>query len=389
MFAPGNNVRAESDLSERDAEHIWEALSLTLTDSIHFIGEFLWLPMILLICVGMLTFSKHAGEKFNWKVFSGILVLIFVLILATTFPTYYIYKNPPPLRTQNFGYWILILGSIYLGRLLSPLLSQVSSTIEEKRINMVGIIFLILIFVFSGSNGIQNAYADLISGSAREFKEQYKSRSQLLSECSLPTCSVPAYTAYPFTTFHSDLETNADGWWNYLYGKYNSGKRVSVDYSDIKPFYSGEMQFEPTETEMENYNLNNLTDSVSFDGGFSYHMAPDVPYGGGTNFVMDSIKTRPGNQLAYLEIGGWAFFDDSLHDLHIVAVISRPGNDKPISWSSVTWEDHEENGTGWLLTKKRIILYTLNIHPDDKFKIFLWNPNGRNAYVANLSYKLY
>src|SRR5690606_38249335 len=201
VFAPGNNLRAESDLSERDAEHIWEALSLTLTDSIHFIGEFLWLPMIPLICVGMLTFSKHAGEKFNWKVFSGILVLIFVLILATTFPTYYIYKNPPPLRTQNFGYWILILGSIYLGRLLSPLLSQVSSNIQEKRINMAGIVFLILIFVFSGSNGIHNAYADLISGSAQEFKEQYKSRSQLLSECSLPTCNVPAYTAYPFTTF--------------------------------------------------------------------------------------------------------------------------------------------------------------------------------------------
>lgn len=389
VFAPGNNVRAESDLSERNSDQIWEAFTLTLTDTIHFIGDFTWMPLIPLIVVGIIIFSNHTREKFNWSFFLGILVLIFVLILATTFPTYYIYKNSPPLRTQNFSFWILILGSIYLGRLLSPLLSQVSSTLQDKRINFAAIGFLIVIFVFSGSNGIQNAYADLVSGSAQVFKEQYKSRSRMLAECSLPTCNVPAYTAYPFTTFHSDLETNADGWWNYLYGKYNSEKRVSVDYAEITPFYSGEMRFEPTETEMENFNLNNLTDSVSYDGGSSYYMAPEVMYGGGTNFIMDSIKTRIGNQLAYLEIGGLAFFADSLYDLHIVAVISRPGNDKPISWSSVTWEDHEENGTGWLLTKKRIILYTLNIHPDDKFKIFLWNPNGRNAYVANLSYKLY
>src|SRR5690606_10760002 len=118
-------------------------------------------------------------------------------------------------------------------------------------------------------------------------------------------------------------------------------KRVSVDYAEITPFYSGEMRFEPTETEMENFNLNNLTDSVSYDGGSSYYMAPEVMYGGGTNFIMDSIKTRIGNQLAYLEIGGLAFFADSLYDLHIVAVISRPGNDKPIR------SEERRVGKGW------------------------------------------
>ncbi len=389
VFAPGNNLRAESDLGERGSDQIWEAFTLSLSDALHFIGEFIWLPLIPLIVVGMLSFSNQSKDKFKLVTIAGTIVLIFILVLAATFPTYYIYKIPPPLRTQNFALWVLVLGSIYLGRLLAPLLSQAGKNLQEKRINIGAIGFLIVTFIFSGSNGVQNAYADLISGSALEYKKQYKSRSQMLAECSVPTCTVPAYTIYPFSTFHSDLETNADGWWNYLYGKYNGGKKVSIDYSNSTPFYSGELQFEPTETVMENYNLNNLSDSVSYDGGFSYHMAPDVVYGGGINFTTDTIDTRPGNQLAYLEVSGLAKFADSLHDLHLVAVIVRPGDDKPLSWSSVTWENPEENRNGWLLAKKRITLYTLNIHPDDKFKIFLWNPNGRDANVANLSYNLY
>lgn len=246
----------------------------------------------------------------------------------------------------------------------------------------------ICIFVFSGYNGTQKAYADLFSGSAAEFENQYKQRTVMLVSCIDEICKVPAYTAYPFNTFHSDLDSNHEDWWNFLYGKYNGNKQVTVDYNDLIPFYSQTIEFNPADTFIKNYNIDNLTDSVVYKGGYSYHMSPFVEYGGGVSFSLDTIETRYGNQPAYLKISSDAFFTDSLRNMHVVSVINgKSGN--LISWRSVTWQESKPLSNGWENAELLIPLYMLDIHLDSEFKIFLWNPEKRDAFVDNISFNLY
>lgn len=389
VFAPGNALRAEGDIGERNFNQIWEALSLTFADTTNLIGQWFWMPIVPLIILAMLGFSGHSAGRIRWSGLIATVVLVFILILAVIFPTYYIYKIPPPLRTQNFSYWIMILGAVSVGWFLSPLLSARGSIVQGARLYYGIIGFLIVAFIFPGYNGVGKAYADLSSGSARAHKNQYMERRELIASCTTPVCTVPAYSVFPFNTFNSDLDTDSNEWWNILYGKYNGGKGVSIDYTGLRPVYSQTLHFDPSETFMENYHLENLSDSMSYDGRYSYHMAPEVLYGGGVGFSADSLGTRFGNQLAYLEMGAYAAFVDSIRDLHLVAVISRPGVERPMSWSSVTWENAIREDGGWWHTQIRIPLYSLDLNRGDQFKIFLWNPNGRDVYVDELSYSLF
>ncbi len=237
VFAPGNNVRAEGDLAERNFEQLSEAFSFSFSDMTSFLGQYFWIPVLPLLLLSMLYFSKAERTKVKWGQLITAVVLILALVFSVIFPTYYIYKLAPPLRTQNFNLWILVLGSIVLGRFLAPLVPSLKSVSPSLRVNTGSIGFLVLIFLFSGFNGTRKAYADLFSGSANTFKNQYNIRAVMLANCSDSICTVPAYTAYPYTTFHSDLSSNYAEWWNFLYGKFNSEKQVSVNFTGLIPAF--------------------------------------------------------------------------------------------------------------------------------------------------------
>ncbi len=284
VFAPGNNLRAENNLAKRSIDQLSEAFSLSFNDLTIFVGQYLWIPVLPLLALSMLYFARPERTNVKWGHLFITIVLLFVLIFSVIFPGYYIYKMAAPLRTQNFNLWILVLCTIVIGRILSPLIFSLKSFSPTSRINLGSIGFLICIFLFSGSNNTQRAYADLFSGSAKEFEEQYNHRTQSLLSCTNTICKVPAYSVYPFTTFHSDLDSDHENWWNFLYGKFNGNKQVSVDYSDLIPFYHQSISFNPGDSSIENYNIENLTDSVGYNGGYSYHISPAVEYGGGFSF---------------------------------------------------------------------------------------------------------
>ena len=389
VFAPGNTVRAEGDLSERNFDQLSEAFSLAFGDLFSFFGQYFWIPVLPLLLLSMLYFSKPDKTQVKWGQVIMAIILIIALVFSVIFPTYYIYKIAPPLRTQNFNLWILVTGCIVLGRFLAPLVPTLKLESPGLRVNIGAIGFLALIFLFSGFNGTRKAYADLFSGSANKYKNQYSMRAKMLTNCSDSICTVPAYTAYPYTTFHSDLSSNHGEWWNFLYGKFNGEKEVSVDFSALVPFYTHTIDFKPSNTHMENYNIENLTDSMSLNSGYSYYMSPDVTYGGGLAFRLDTIETRFGNQPAYIRITADAVFADTLRNMHVVSVINHKGSANPISWRSVTWVESEGLVNGWDRAEILIPLYTLNLHFSDQFKIFLWNPEKRDAFVDNITFTLY
>ncbi|NEN25384.1 hypothetical protein G3O08_17955 [Cryomorpha ignava] len=65
----------------------------------------------------------------------------------------------------------------------------------------------------------------------------------------------------------------------------------------------------------------------------------------------------------------------------------RSGN--LLNWRSVTWEKSNDLGDGWERAEILIPLYQLDLRANVKFKIFLWNPEKRNAFVDNLTYTIY
>lgn len=389
VFAPGNTVRAEGELSERDVDHVWEALSMALSETLHVVGHWLWLPGAVLIILIALGFRSHVDKRLRWGVLVAVVLLQLVMVFAVVFPTFYLTKSPPPLRTLNTAHWILVLGAVYIGWFLSPVASKITARAKLDPFYLGVLGFLIVLYAINGYNGLDKAYADVVSGSAAEHKRQYLERGELLDSCSAEVCIVPAYTVFPHTTFHSDLDEDSGEWWNYMYGIYHGAKRVSIDYGSLDAILSNTLTFHPSETFMENYRLENLSDSMVYEGGHSYHLTPDVLYGGGITFEVDSISRRFGSQLAYLEAGAYALFSDTLRDVHIVTVVTRPGKERPLKWASVTWENPLEKKEDWWYTEIRVPLYKLNLQRNDRVQIFLWNPNGRDVYVDELSYSVY
>lgn len=147
VFSPGNNVRAENNLAERNFNQLSEAFSHSYSDMTVFIGQYFWIPVLPLVILSMLYFAKPERTKVHWVHLLITVALLFTLIFSVIFPGYYIYKMAAPLRTQNFNLWILVFGTIVVGRILSPLVLAFKSFTPALRIN-VGSIGFYLYFCF-------------------------------------------------------------------------------------------------------------------------------------------------------------------------------------------------------------------------------------------------
>ena len=391
VFAPGNTERAKGDMSDRELNHIGEAWQFAYADTRMMFAEWDWSLLLPLILVSALVFAVETDRKpsATWAV-KAVALMVFVAFLAVlvVFPTYHIYSHAPPPRTVNFAVWIVVLGALSAGWLVAPLVKNFVGT--RPVVALLAAIAVVVLASFANpTNNVSRAYADLFYSSAADYREEVLARRAQVRNCTDSVCVVPAYSNYPHSLFHSDLDRDEKQWYNTLYAKYNNAKAISVDYSVLQPVLSAALHFEPAEAESRGYASAQLVDSVYFRGSHTFHMTPETEFVGSISFRIDTLELRDGHDLAHLRVEASAMFVDSSRDIHVVSVINREGKSLPVNWMSTTWEEPRSQEEGWQIVELWVPLYELDLKESDTFSVYLWNPYGRDAYIDELTVSVY
>lgn len=210
ILAPGNAIRmAEKPEKFQLLFSLLGATKLTILFILN------WIPMTVLL-ISLFSpvlnrMSKRLNNNLNswgfklWHLaVSGL--FLFGFIVLCFFPSFWSQGGRPPYRTINLIYLLFIFGTFFLTVWFFILLQNKNFPVPKLSIKGQLFLSVIIIFLlFLKPNNIQEAYSDLLTGTAYRYHLEMEERYQLLENCSNESCTVPALENKPETILSSDL----------------------------------------------------------------------------------------------------------------------------------------------------------------------------------------
>jgi uncharacterized membrane protein len=123
--------------------------------------------------------------------------------------------------------------------------------------------------------------------------------------------------------------------------------------------------------------------SMSAEGKFSMKLRPETEFSSGIDIRLGDYNVQKGNMVECDVLIQSAGLNK---EAMIVMSLDRDG--KSLTWRSRTLSDFVIPGSGW----KRVYYayrFIEDIHPDDRLKIYIWNPGKNTFYADNMRIRIW
>lgn len=211
IFAPGNFERMQGV-----AQHgnlllaIAGGTSYSLIAFMQFILPALFISILLvLICIKSSNFKQTIFNTSQLK------YLLFCLFMVSIFSVYALnfYSTGSDIagRTNNIIFVNFLLLILFASMQFGAGISNNIKTIILKNFKLIfnAILLIAVILLLTNNQNINQAYVDIITGSAKNYKQAFNNRQQqILAANNTDTIFLPAYKSTPKTLFIKDIETS-------------------------------------------------------------------------------------------------------------------------------------------------------------------------------------
>ncbi|MBO0938187.1 hypothetical protein J2I47_16665 [Fibrella sp. HMF5335] len=176
------------------------------------------------------TVNERVSRLFRVPLWYGLLVL-FVLLLATVFPSYYATQNLTN-RAINVTYAVFLWGWLFILTSQLSRFARFGTTTPPLWLLALTVLWLGVSMV--RSLPMRHLYADLLRGDAAQYDRELTARQQLFSQSQADTLRVAPLSVYPTSLFMEDIRTDPTHWWNKCQAGYYGHKVIIIDPS-IRP----------------------------------------------------------------------------------------------------------------------------------------------------------
>jgi hypothetical protein len=276
------------------------------------------------------------------------------------------------------------MGSFFLGIILARtgVLSRLHNRIRYVLLGAC----VIVILLFPYKTGFEYSVYDLFSGSANAFRAQQLQRDSLLSSDDYHAV-LPAFSAFPNSTFNSDLSEDKHVYWNACAAEYYGLESVKVDYGKLEPEFNYQIDF-----------LNPIEYSINIDAaqlrqgakGESLYLIDSIQnYGPGVTLPYREIWKPITHKLAHIKVNGVARISDYSKDVHLMVVLTADNNQVLCSGSHA-WELPDgQNSDAFVSNELFVHVDTNNHRAIKKVTVFILNPNGATVELSSMDIELY
>lgn len=244
ICAPGNQIRMETSAqSGYQGYSAIKSILMSLKEAAAYIGTWTVLPYViagLLMLPFMIQAVKGSGFRFRYPF---MVTLISFGVFASQFtPSLYALGFTGAARIQNIYratmlLWLYGNELYWTGHYLQKT-GYAEKNKEEKPSFLLagwGVGFLITVYsltIWGGSTiTFTSALQSLRTGQARQYRQEYEQRMEILEDDSIREAYLPAYSAPPYLLYREDISENTEDWVNKmvadLYGKDVVGIRES------------------------------------------------------------------------------------------------------------------------------------------------------------------
>ena len=229
FIAPGNVHRFEVDAQVYKDTELRHNFMLSLSTSLITATKYTikWLTNLTIILFTALyipygiKISKNITRSNSpFSIHPAISIMFFITIFILSFFPAYWAAYYVPSRVVNVIYLYFLIGWFFNVQVVISYLNRRGIVIKPFS-NSISLIMAILIIIKLAAGGnIQNAYADLFSGSAYRYNNEMKARYIKINECQTGVCELEKISNQPSTIFWDDITTDEKHWTNVCTGDY-------------------------------------------------------------------------------------------------------------------------------------------------------------------------
>ncbi len=226
LLAPGNSIRS---LYFPEKHQFFHSFLYSLLQTVRFSSTWILSPAFLLATIFFLPRAKQ--DYFSNHISPVVLLLaLFSIIFVAAFAPYWTTGILGQHRTINLACFLFLLCWFFILASLSRFIPESFFQIIKTKFFQSSAIILLMVSFFITRNGL-TSWADLVSGGAKQFDAELRSRHAGLFECKKQgpiDCAVPALTVFPKSIFVLDIQPQSSSWINIDYARYYGLNSVSI-----------------------------------------------------------------------------------------------------------------------------------------------------------------